>query len=155
MTLAHVIDRKTLIQYELFAGGVGAMQDYDGETGCHCNQTNGKVTSIEMLETEFPIRAEEFRVLQNSAGIGKFKGGCGFVRTYRILDGVTSVTLRSSKHGIYPLGVNGGGDAQGGFCEVEVSGITTRLASMQSGVMLGPGDRLTLGTPGGGGYGPS
>ena len=79
--------------------------------------------------------------------------GVGFVRTYRILDGVTSVTLRSSKHGIHPLGVNGGGDARGGFCEVEVSGTTTRLASMQSGVMLKPGDRLSLGTPGGGGYG--
>ena len=153
MTLAHVIDRKTLIQYELFAGGVGAMQGYDGETGCHCNQTNGKVTSIEMLETEFPIRAEEFKVLKNSGGEGKFRGGCGFVRTYRILDGVTSVTLRSSKHGIQPLGVNGGGDARGGFCDVEVSGITTRLASMQSGVILKPGDRLSLGTPGGGGYG--
>ena len=48
MTLAHVLDQKTLIQYELFAGGVGAMQGYTGETGCHCNQTNGKVASIEM-----------------------------------------------------------------------------------------------------------
>lgn len=153
MTLAHVIDRKTLIQYELFAGGVGAMQDYDGENGCHCNQTNGKVTSIEMLETEFPIRVEQFKVLKNSGGKGQFQGGCGFVRTYKILDGVTSVTLRSSKHGIHPLGVNGGGDAQGGFCEIEVSRTTTRLASMQSGVTLKPGDRLTLGTPGGGGYG--
>ena len=153
MTLAHFIDRKTLIQYELFAGGVGAMQDYDGENGCHCNQTNGKVTSIEMLETEFPIRVEQFKVLKNSGGKGQFRGGCGFVRTYEILDGVTSVTLRSSKHGIQPLGVNGGGDAEGGFCEIEVSRTTTRLASMQSGVTLKPGDRLTLGTPGGGGYG--
>jgi len=153
MTLAHFIDRKTLIQYELFAGGVGAMQDYDGENGCHCNQTNGKVTSIEMLETEFPIRVEQFKVLKNSGGKGQFQGGCGFIRTYKILDGVTSVTLRSSKHGIQPLGVNGGGDAQGGFCEIEVSRTTTRLASMQSGVTLKPGDRLTLGTPGGGGYG--
>ena len=153
MTLAHFIDRKTLIQYELFAGGVGAMQGYEGEHGCHCNQTNGKVTSIEMLETEFPIRVEQFKVLKNSGGKGQFRGGCGFVRTYKILDGVTSVTLRSSKHGIQPLGMNGGGDAEGGFCEIEVSRTTTRLASMQSGVTLKPGDRLTLGTPGGGGYG--
>ena len=85
MTLAHVIDRKTLIQYELFAGGVGAMQGYDGETGCHCNQTNGKVTSIEMLETEFPIRAEEFKVLRIpvakvslGAGVGSL-GPIGFL----------------------------------------------------------------------------
>ena len=59
--------------------------------------------------------------------------------------------MRSSKHGIYPLGMNGGGDARGGFCEVEVSGRKKTLASMQSGVTLNPGDILRLGTPGGGG----
>ena len=64
MTLAHDLDRRTLIQYELFAGGVGAMQGYTGETGCHCNQTNGKVASVEMLETEFPVRTEEFKILK-------------------------------------------------------------------------------------------
>lgn len=155
MTLAHVLDQKTLIQYELFAGGVGAMQGYTGETGCHCNQTNGKVASVEMLETEFPVRTEEFKILKDSGGRGAFEGGNGFVRTYRILEGITSVTLRSSKHGIHPLGMNGGGDARGGFCEVEVSGRKKTLASMQSGVTLNPGDILRLGTPGGGGYGAS
>ena len=155
MTLAHDLDRRTLIQYELFAGGVGAMQGYNGETGCHCNQTNGKVASVEMLETEFPVRTEEFKILKDSGGRGLFEGGNGFVRTYRILEGVTSVTLRSSKHGIYPLGMNGGGDARGGFCEVEVSGRKKTIASMQSGVTLNPGDILRLGTPGGGGYGAS
>ena len=85
MTLAHDLDRRTLIQYELFAGGVGAMQGYTGETGCHCNQTNGKVTSVEMLETEFPVITEEFKILKDSGGRGAFEGGNGFVRTYRIL----------------------------------------------------------------------
>ena len=128
------------------------MQGYDGETGCHCNQTNGKVTSIEMLETEFPIRAEEFKVLTNSGGEGKFRGGCGFVGTYRILDGVTSVTLRSSKHGIHPLGVNGGGDARVGSARLK-SQDNDEAGLNAVGVMLKPGDRLSLGTPGGGGYG--
>ena len=30
MTLAHDLDRRILIQYELFAGGVDAMQGYTG-----------------------------------------------------------------------------------------------------------------------------
>ena len=68
LTFAHQADGKTLIQYELFAGGTGAMRDYQGQTACHCNQTNGKVGSLEMIETEFPIRVEEFSVKRDSGG---------------------------------------------------------------------------------------
>ena len=153
LTFAHKVGQDTLIQYELFAGGVGAMADYPGETGCHCNQTNGKITAIEMLETEFPIRVERFMVRDGSGGEGRFRGGNGFLREYRILDGLAAVTLRSSKHAVRPQGINGGDDGEGGFCQTKINGETIMLASMQSGIALNPNDTLTLGTPGGGGFG--
>ena len=129
------------------------MADYPGETGCHCNQTNGKITAIEMLETEFPIRVERFMVRDGSGGEGRFRGGNGFLREYRILDGLAAVTLRSSKHAVRPQGINGGDDGEGGFCQTKINGETIMLASMQSGIALNPNDTLTLGTPGGGGFG--
>ena len=153
LTFAHQADGKTLIQYELFAGGTGAMQGYQGQTGCHCNQTNGKVGSLEMIETEFPIRVEEFSVKRESGGLGKFRGGHGFRRRYRLLDGQAAITLRSSKHQIAPEGTVGGQAGAPGHCEVSLSGQRRVLATMESGVVIHPNDTLVIETPGGGGFG--
>lgn len=153
LTFAHESLNKTLIQYELFAGGTGAMLDYNGQVGCHCNQTNGKVGSIEMLESEFPIQIDEFSVRRNSGGAGRFNGGCGFRRKYTVLKGNAIITLRSSKHEISPKGINGGENGAKGFCEITTSGSTRVLATMDSGVVLESGDTLTIDTPGGGGFG--
>lgn len=153
LTFAHQADGKTLIQYELFAGGTGAMRDYQGQTACHCNQTNGKVGSLEMIETEFPIRVEEFSVKRDSGGLGQFRGGHGFRRRYRLLEGQASITLRSSKHQVAPQGAVGGQPGQPGHCEVSLGGQRRVLATMESGVVIHPNDTLVIETPGGGGFG--
>jgi len=153
LTFAHAIAGKTLIQYELFAGGTGAMLDYEGEIGCHCNQTNGKVGSIEMLESEFPVQVNEFSVRRDSGGKGLYKGGCGFRRRYTILDGAATITLRSSKHDISPQGSNGGKAGATGFCQIDTDTGPKVLATMESGLVLRPGDTLVIDTPGGGGFG--
>ena len=153
LTFAHALEGKTLIQYELFAGGTGAMLGYDGEIGCHCNQTNGKVGSIEMLETEFPVQVNEFSVRRDSGGEGVHKGGCGFRRSYTILDGNATITLRSSKHDISPQGSNGGKDGATGFCQINTDTGPKVLATMESGLVLRSGNTLVIDTPGGGGFG--
>lgn len=153
LTFAHSLEGKTLIQYELFAGGTGAMLDYDGEVGCHCNQTNGKVGSIEMLETEFPVQVNEFSVRRGSGGEGMHKGGCGFRRKYTVMNGSATITLRSSKHDISPQGSNGGEEGATGFCQIDTEAGPQVLATMESGLVLRPGDTLMIDTPGGGGFG--
>jgi len=153
LTFAHQKAGNTLIQYELFAGGTGAMRGYHGQTGCHCNQTNGKVGSLEMIETEFPIRVEEFSVKRDSGGSGEFTGGHGFRRRYRLIEGQAAITLRSSKHRVVPQGAVGGGDGLPGHCEVTLKGQGRVLATMESGVVIHPGDTLLIETPGGGGFG--
>ena len=152
ITLAHSLNGSTLIQYELLAGGTGAMLDYQGLTGCHCNQTNGKIGSLEMIETEFPVRVEEFSVLRESGGSGTHKGGNGFRRRYTQLQGKAGVTLRSSKHVIAPAGAGNGGTAQTGHCEIRSENGVRVLATMESGVDLPQGGTLIIETPGGGGY---
>ena len=129
------------------------MLGYDGEVGCHCNQTNGKVGSIEMLETEFPVQVNEFSVRRDSGGEGVQRGGCGFRRSYTILDGNATITLRSSKHDISPQGSNGGKNGATGFCQINTDTGPKVLATMESGLVLRSGNTLVIDTPGGGGFG--
>ena len=106
-----------------------------------------------MIETEFPIRVEEFSVKRDSGGLGEFRGGHGFRRRYRLLEGQASITLRSSKHQVAPQGAVGGQPGQPGHCEVSLGGQRRVLATMESGVVIHPNDTLVIETPGGGGFG--
>lgn len=42
--------------------------------------TNTRITDVEILENRYPIIVQEFKVRENSGGLGKFSGGDGIVR---------------------------------------------------------------------------
>ncbi len=75
------------IAIEPTAGGWGARVDGDGESAL-INLVNGSFRNIsaEVYETKFPIRVEEFALRQDSGGTGKWRGGCGVVRRFKLLE---------------------------------------------------------------------
>ena len=75
------------IAIEPTAGGWGARADGDGESAL-INLVNGGFRNIpaEVYETKFPVRVEEFALQRDSGGAGRWRGGCGVVRRYRLLE---------------------------------------------------------------------
>lgn len=75
------------IAVEPTAGGWGGTVGADGESAL-INLVNGGFRNIpaEVYETKFPVRVEEFALRPDSGGPGRWRGGCGVIRSYRLLD---------------------------------------------------------------------
>lgn len=75
------------ISVEPTAGGWGGGVGADGQSAL-VNLVNGGFRNIpaEVYETKFPVRIEEFSIRSDSGGPGRWRGGCGVVRTYKLLE---------------------------------------------------------------------
>ena len=139
--------------YETISGGSGATADAPGATAVQVHMTNTRATDPEVLERRHPIRLWEFAIRRGSGGDGQQPGGDGVIRTLEFLDRL-KLSLISQRRGPHPpygmagakpgaLGRNIFLPAAGtqvvlpGICELDVEA----------------GDRLTIETPGGGGFG--
>src|SRR5581483_1264568 len=69
-------------------------------------------TPVEVLETEYPIRVNRFDVRTDSGGPGRFRGGLGYVREYRLLTDCI-LTSRTTNHRFTAWGQAGGGPPAG------------------------------------------
>ncbi len=80
-------ERGQWISVEPTAGGWGGTVGADGESAL-INLVNGGFRNIpaEVYETKFPVRVEEFSLRRDSGGPGEWRGGCGVVRSYRLLE---------------------------------------------------------------------
>ena len=133
--------------YETLGGGQGACEDADGPSAVHVAMSNTLNTPIEALELEFPLRAVEYSLRRDSGGAGRHRGGDGVVREVEALAEMRySLITERRRHA--PPGADGGEPGARGRNLLNGE----ELAAKASG-MLGPGDRLRLETPGGGGYG--
>jgi N-methylhydantoinase B len=134
-------------------GGWGACATHDG-AGPFRTMAHGdtRLIPIELQESILPFRIEEFCLRQDSGGAGKFRGGLGFVKRYRILEPcLLQTNLDRTK--FPPWGVQGGRPAKPG--NVTVTKATGGAEAMRKakGYPLAAGDVVTLETGGGGGYG--
>lgn len=79
--------KKPWVTTEPTAGGWGASNGADGESAL-INLVNGGFRNMpaEVYETKFPIRVEEFSIRPDSGGAGRWRGGNGVVRAYRVLE---------------------------------------------------------------------
>ncbi len=138
--------------YETICGGCGAGPGFDGASAVHSHMTNTRMTDAEILEHRFPVRLERFAVRRGSGGAGRFRGGDGAVRELTFLSPV-SLSILSQHRVVPPYGLEGGGPgATGSQRVVRATGEIVVLGS-NDGCEVGPGDRLIIETPGGGGYG--
>ena len=139
--------------YETICGGAGATPRADGADAVHTHMTNTRLTDPEVLERRYPVRLHEFTIRRESGGRGRHRGGCGVVRTLEFLQPL-EVSILSQRRGPYPpFGLEGGEPgALGRNILVRRSGQQELLPAIAH-FTAGRGDRLTLETPGGGGWG--
>ncbi len=133
--------------YETIAGGAGAGAAFDGATAVHTHMTNTRITDAEVLERRFPVRLIEHAVRRGSGGAGLHHGGDGVRRTFQFLR-PTQVSLLSQRRQTAPFGLAGGCAGASGR-----NLLNGRELPAAAAFDAAPGDRLTLLTPGGGGFG--
>jgi N-methylhydantoinase B len=144
---------KSYVQYEILGGGGGARAGKDGVSGTSVNQSNAKIASIEIIESEFPTRILQFALIPDSGGAGLYRGGLGMRRDYMNLADAR-FSIRSAKHVIAPHGAGEGGDGRTG--DILVNPETPqekRLPTRYADYPLKASDIFRLDTPGGGGFG--
>ncbi len=144
---------RTTLQYEITPGGGGAFMGGDGWSGCGFSGTGPKIACVEVLETEYPIRMQQFTLVRDSGGVGEYRGGLAYVRDYEILqDGTYSGG--GMRYMVAPPGAAGGGDGAVGSLVVNPGApIEQRYRSHVSNVALETGYLLRLQTGSGGGVG--
>jgi 5-oxoprolinase (ATP-hydrolysing) len=114
--------------------------------------TNSRLTDPEILEDRFPVRLERFCQRRGSGGAGRWPGGDGVVRELRFLAPLTVAILSGSRR-VPPFGLAGGEPGRCGRNAMAPAGGDWQELPGCAELAVGPGDRLRIETPGGGGYG--
>ncbi len=136
-------------------GGWGAQPDRDGfsplKTTTHGDTRN---IPIEVEETFFPIRVENWEWRADSGGAGRYRGGLGLKKTYRILEdcGLIAAFERTK---CPPWGLFGGQAAKTGCVVVRNPGESPREYKKVTSLPLRRGATIELLSAGGGGRGAS
>ncbi|WP_447724359.1 hydantoinase B/oxoprolinase family protein [Sphingomonas koreensis] len=140
--------------YETICGGAGAGPSFAGASAVHTHMTNTRITDPEILEMRYPVRLDRFAIRRGSGGAGSYRGGDGAERAIVALEPLTA-TIVASRRTVAPFGLQGGEAGAVGRQYVEPLGGERRDLQGCDEVELRPGDRFTILTPGGGGFGAS
>jgi len=98
---------RRFVAYELVLSGTGARAAKDG---CEAMAMafNAANIPIEAQEATQPIVIERFALIPDSAGAGRFRGGCGLRRDMRFLADEGKLTNLSERQRFAPYGLFGG-----------------------------------------------
>ncbi len=136
-------------------GGWGACATHDG-AGPFRTMAHGdtRMIPIELQESIYPYRIEEFSLREDSGGAGRFRGGLGFRKRYRILS-PCKLWANFDRVQCPPWGVFGGSPGKPGKVTIvkNVTGKTDVLYKTDD-YPLDNGDIVIVESGGGGGYGP-
>jgi N-methylhydantoinase B len=140
------------VQYELMYAGARAWDGGDGFSGVGARASGGRFTSIEIIETEFPVEVTRFEVLPDTGGDGRSRGGPGYVREYRVR---ADSRLSGGAAKRRASGTDGGDDGENAYVVVHPG--TDReetYPGIASNIGLKPGETFRIETGGGGGVLP-
>jgi N-methylhydantoinase B len=143
---------KPFAYYETVAGGMGARPGKPGVSGVHTHMTNSLNTPAEALEYAYPLRVRKYSLRPNSGGAGKFRGGDGVVREIEVLADC-EVTLLADRRSRGPWGLAGGSDGAPGNAFITRADGSVKQMPGKFSARLQKGERITIETPGGGGWG--
>jgi N-methylhydantoinase B len=135
-------------------GGWGACATHDGG-GPFRTMAHGdtRLIPIELQESMYPFRVEEFQLRQDSGGPGKWRGGPGFDKQYVLL-APCELWANFDRVGCPPWGVQGGMPGKSGQVLIYKNGSAEpELFYKTEDHPLQAGDRVRVSTGGGGGYG--
>jgi len=140
---------------EATSGGWGAFAGGDGQN-CMINVVNGdlKNWSVEFIEDKFPLRLLSYEIRSDSQGPGKWHGGAGVIRTYRVeTEGDCHLMLWIERTKTTAWGLFGGGNGTAPVAVVNPGTTDERRYLKTNTLSLKKGDIVQIRTGGGGGYG--
>jgi len=149
-------ERGPFVLVEPQAGGWGATATRDGESGLVvAGDGETYIMPVEVCEARYPILVEQFSFNTQPAGAGRYRGGFGLVRDYRILCERAELTATFGRHRYPPWGAGGG--QEGSPNAVEIYPARATAPAIRRGKLarypLQRGDMARLVTGVGGGYG--
>jgi N-methylhydantoinase B len=136
------------------AGGWGAGRGKDGEHGLVCTSDGETfILSVEVAETRYPFLVDQFALNTADGGHGRWVGGRGLVKDYRITNAAAQVTASFGRSRFPPWALAGGMEGVPNVAEIRrVDGTVERRGRFSS-ESLARGDVVRFITGSGGGYG--
>ncbi|WP_338879312.1 hydantoinase B/oxoprolinase family protein [Achromobacter veterisilvae] len=146
-------DHKPYIIVDMICGAWGARPDSDGIEAITNASQNLSNTPVEVLEAQHPVRVEAYELEPDSCGAGRFRGGLGIRRSYRVLADNVLLQLRADRMKFRPYGLAGGTAARAAVNRLDRVGEPPSLLPSKVSMTIGRGDMVTHIQPGGGGFG--
>ena len=137
------------------SGGAGGNAGHDGlSNGCSTIGIS-KSPPVEVMEQAYPVLYRHYALREGSGGAGKQRGGFGLAYEVEILRGEARASFVMDHGRFGPQGALGGSDGMVNSVIVfrgDEAHVPAHLSKEQD-IRLAAGDRVRVGTPGGGGYG--
>jgi N-methylhydantoinase B len=145
---------KRFVFSECIMGTWGATSRHDGQEGVPHMASNQANVPVEMIEADYPIRIERYGFAADSGGAGRYRGGLGVVREYRVLADDVYFGVRSDKAVHAPHGLFGGGEGAAAVNLIRSAASERRLPPMPMvPITLNHGEVYAHVMAGGGGFG--
>ena len=135
-------------------GGWGAGQNKDGESGL-VSFADGETyaSSVEVIERRYPILVDRYSLnTGDKTGHGKYRGGFGIIKDYRILNSEAEFTTDINRSKIVPWGLEGGHNGTPNYILIIGRTGVRRLRKI-SAHKLTKDDVVSIRTGAGGGWG--
>lgn len=146
-------DGRAWLLTEIIASAAGGAPWGPGGSGMSTDVGNARSTPAEVLEAQAPLRVECVAVRAGSGGAGRYRGGDGVVRIYRLLQGSSSISYRGERHCIAPQGAAGGEPGTPAAARIERADGRVEHLPAKARAQWSAGDRLVIETAGAGGWG--
>lgn len=146
-------DGAPFIIVDMICGAWGGRPDKDGIEAITNPSQNLSNTPVETMESQHPVRVEEYALVADSCGAGKWRGGLGVARSYRLLAPEAGLQLRADRMKILPYGLAGGGPATGAINEIMTDAGEHIALPSKINRRMSQGDLVRHVQPGGGGFG--
>ena len=143
------------VMYQISGGGYGGHAGGDGLTNGCSTIGISKSPPVEIMEQAFPVLYRHYRLREGSGGAGRQRGGFGLSYEVELLRGEARASFVMDHGRTGPQGALGGQDGMVNSVVVVRDGIAhvPPHLSKEQDIPLKAGDRVSVGTPGGGGYG--
>jgi N-methylhydantoinase B len=140
--------------HDVHAGGMGARADKDGVSGIRVYVGNAGSQSVEMIERSSPLLLEEWALVTDTGGAGRYRGGLTSRRVYRVDYDEATFTVSGERGRSAPEGHFGGLSGTPFLCSVEKGdGTATAVAAKGGQTVVRRGERVVVQPAGSGGYG--
>jgi N-methylhydantoinase B len=146
-------DGERFVSYESVKGGFGARPIKDGINAVAATVSNMSNTPIEIIEMSFPLRVEEYSLVPDSGGAGRYRGGLGVRRVWRVLERQAHAAVCCERAVTPPFGLDGGLPGSAARIELVPPRGNARRLNSKGGFLAPAGSLVVVEAPGSGGYG--